>query len=135
MVVKCGCMWSATKFPITILRSICHTLYLTLPLCSVCITRQLKVILDFPQKNYLCFVESGWHWLLLPNLQSEVWFWIIGFRKATAKSQVSPFFFISLFSFISSSKSVIPFVLVFSISALGMTMIAIAMRMLMVMTV
>lgn len=60
MVVKCGCMWSATKFPTTFLRYICHFIS-DITLCSVCITRRLKVILDFPQKNYLCFVESGGH--------------------------------------------------------------------------
>lgn len=61
----------------------------------------------------MCYVESGRHWLLLPNLQSKIWFWIIRFRKVTAKSQVSsppqnpnPFY-----SLISSSKSAMKFFL------------------------
>jgi len=37
---------------------------------------------------YFFFVESWRHWLLLPYVQSQIWFWIIWFRKTTCKSQV-----------------------------------------------
>lgn len=114
MVVKCGCMLSVTKFPATYLRSIPHV-YLTL-FCSVWIGRpQKEDLTDY--SLYLCFVESGGHWLLLPNLQSEVWFWIIRFWKNGVKSQVSlPF---PPFSLISSIKSILPFFMfVFSNSSM-----------------
>lgn len=60
---------------------------LILSLVGICI--KWLFFFFFADWCILFFVESWRHWLLLPYLQSQVWFWVIWFRKTTAKSQVS----------------------------------------------